>query len=307
MSRITYIEKRFSKKSMDLIIIANGIIEEYQEQGYDLTVRQLYYQMVAKDFIENSERSYRRMSSIISDARMNGLVDWTAIVDRTRNIRYNSHFNSPEDIISVCGDQFMLDHWKDQKYRPEVWIEKDALIGVISDICSKLDVPYFSCRGYNSQSEMWSSGQRMIRNIKNGHVPFIIHLGDHDPSGIDMTRDIIERLELFTHGEKGVDFKLSRIALNYDQILKYNPPPNPAKPSDSRIENYITQYGGNSWELDALKPAVIEKLIEDQINEVIDWGNWNKTNLSEEQDKELLGLISNNWNKVENYLKNEDT
>tara|TARA_B100000315_G_scaffold209452_1_gene205181 strand:- start:240 stop:1025 length:786 start_codon:yes stop_codon:yes gene_type:complete len=261
--------------------------------------------MVAKDFIENSEKSYRRMSSIISDARMSGLVDWMAIVDRTRNVRNNNHFNSPEDIISVCENQFMLDHWKNQTYRPEVWIEKDALVGVISGICSKLDVPYFSCRGYNSQSEMWSAGQRMIKNIINGHVPFIIHLGDHDPSGIDMTRDIIDRLELFTNGKKNVDFELSRIALNYNQVLKYNPPPNPAKISDSRIENYISQYSSSSWELDALNPAVIEKLIEDQLSEIIDLKNWDKTNLLEKQDRELLGLVSEKWDKVENFLKSD--
>lgn len=303
MSKISYIKKQFSKKSIEIIDIANRIIKEYQGQGYDLTVRQLYYQMVAKDFIENTGKSYRRISSIISDARLVGLVDWTAIVDRTRNLRYNSHFDSPENIISVCKDQFMLDHWNGQAYRPEVWIEKDALVGVISGICSKLDVPYFSCRGYTSQSEMWLSGQRMVDNIKKGYVPFIIHLGDHDPSGIDMTRDLIDRLELFTNGKMGLDFELVRIALNHDQVLKYNPPPNPAKISDSRIEKYLNQYGSDSWELDALNPVVIEKLIENQVNEIIDWRKWDKTHLLEKQDIKLLGTISKNWDKVVKYLK----
>ncbi len=112
-------------------------------------------------------------------------------------------------------------------------------------ICEELDVPYFSCRGYTSQSEMWAAAQRLLGYIwakQRQHVT-ILHFGDHDPSGIDMTRDIRERLSLFCGGE---GFAVRRIALNMDQVRQYDPPPNPAKLTDTRVDAYLRKYGDDS-------------------------------------------------------------
>jgi len=257
MSKICYIEKRFSAGSEKLINQANKIIADYAGQGFKLTLRQLYYQFVSRALIKNIPTEYKRMGSIINDARLAGLIDWKAIEDRTRNIKGNTHWDSPGEIVRSCADDYTIDMWEGQKFRPEVWIEKDALIGVIERVCRNLDVTYFSCRGYTSQSEMWAGAQRLLWYAKQqGQTPIIIHLGDHDPSGIDMSRDILDRLTLFMGG-----MKVNRIALNADQIKKYNPPPNPAKTTDSRAAGYIEKFGDESWELDALEPAVMEKLI----------------------------------------------
>lgn len=270
MAKVKYQDKSFIGKSLNLIDLANEIIAEYQEQGFDLTLRQLYYQMVARDIIENSDKSYDRMGRLVSDARMAGLIDWDAIVDRTRSLRGNSHWTSPASILRSAEYSYQTDHWEGQKYRVEAWVEKDALGGVVGVPCRELDVPYFSCRGYSSQSEMRSAGQRLYGYIRRGIKPVIIHLGDHDPSGIDMTRDIIDRLQVFTIDDddagylkayEGEDFIVERIALNYDQIRTYNPPPNPAKLTDSRVGDYIKKFGRSSWELDALSPTVIADLI----------------------------------------------
>jgi hypothetical protein len=197
----------------------------------------------------------------------------------------------------------MVDRWEGQDYRPEVWIEKDALVGVISGVCTELDVPFFSCRGYNSQSEMWRAGRRMIRHRNNGQVPFIIHLGDHDPSGIDMTRDIVERFEMFVGGYNEVHFHVTRIALNYDQVTEYDPPPNPAKLSDSRANGYIRSYGVDSWELDALEPAVIADLIRGEVEHLIDDEEWDKTENLEREHRELLDLLSENMDEIKAHLE----
>lgn len=287
---IEYTKKRFNDKALKVIELANQIIEEYQADGYDLTLRQLYYQFVARDLIPNKQAEYKKLGAIINDARLAGLVSWEAIVDRTRNLQKKPNWTGPKEIVEICAKQFRVDRWANQENRVEVWIEKDALVGVIADVCGRLDVPYFSCRGYTSQSEMWSAGQRLNTYIDAGQTPHIIHLGDHDPSGIDMSRDILDRLELFTNTSLNVD----RIALNMDQVRKYNPPPNPAKITDTRAKNYILTHGNKSWELDALEPKLLSALVETTVLQYRDEASWNKQLKLEDKHKKTLVKVAAN-------------
>lgn len=258
MPRKRYIEKNFSTESLKIIQTADQICEEYADEGFDLTLRQLYYQFVSRDLLSNSEQSYKRLGSIINDARLAGLIDWDHMVDRTRNAEINGHWDNIADVIESAMYSFQLDKWGGQELRVEVWIEKEALVGVIDQVCRNLDILFFACRGYVSQSEMWRAAQRINRYDCDRVI--ILHLGDHDPSGIDMTRDITDRLSLFY-----ANCDVKRIALNMNQIDFYNPPPNPAKISDSRSHEYIKKYGDKSWELDALKPETIIELIKDTV------------------------------------------
>lgn len=261
MPKIKYVEKRFGAKALGTIKQANAIIVEYQTQGFDLTLRQLYYQFVSRDLIANTQREYKNLGSIVNDARLAGLIDWRAIIDRTRNLQGVNHWESPSEILRDCIDRYQTDKWADSETRVEVWVEKDALIGIVENVCRPNDVDYFSCRGYVSQSELWGAARRAIKYNDADQKVVILHLGDHDPSGKDMTRDIEDRFEMF-----GVErFEVKRIALNIDQVQKYKPPPNPAKTTDSRAKNYIAEFGTKSWELDALEPKVLSKLIEKEI------------------------------------------
>lgn len=288
--KIAYIEKTFHQKSLDLINTCNGIIDDYESRGYTLTLRQLYYQLVSRDIIANKQQEYSRLGSIISDARLAGLISWEAIEDRTRNVKGNSHWRNPEQIVKAAINSYQIDKWENQPYHVEIWVEKDALVGVIARICNRLDVSYFSCRGYTSASEMWKAGYYRLGNaVNNNKQPVIIHLGDHDPSGIDMTRDIAERLALFS----GYDVEVDRIALNKNQIDLYNPPPNPAKLTDSRADGYIKLHGYSSWELDALDPDVLSDLIEDAVLKLRDEKLWEqaieKENEGIERLKKMIG------------------
>jgi len=289
MPKICYVSKRFSQSSLEIIEMANRIIESYAAQGLSLTLRQLYYQFVARDLIPNKQSEYKRLGSVINDARLAGMIDWEAIVDRTRNLQANSHWRSPRGILQSAASSFYMDHWVDQEYRPEVWIEKDALVGVIEGICRELDVPYFSCRGYTSQSEMWSAAQRLLSYEQ---TPVVIHLGDHDPSGIDMSRDIEDRLNLFMNG-RGLIFR--RIALNSDQIDEYNPPPNPTKLTDSRASGYIEIHGYESWELDALEPSVMRYLIDSEVGNFMDRGLFDEVEGRIEEHKQRLYTIAEEY------------
>ena len=154
MPRIEYVERNFAEASLALIGHANAIIAEYARQGFTLTLRQLYYQFVSRDLIPNTMRSYKNLGSVVNDGRRAGLIDWNAIVDRTRELASIGHWDTPASIIGSCAAQFRFDKWAKQATRVEVWIEKDALVGVIDDVCTELDVPYLSCRGSTSQSEM---------------------------------------------------------------------------------------------------------------------------------------------------------
>jgi hypothetical protein len=286
--KIEYVTKRFNAASLAVIENANKIIAEYEAQGFELTLRQLYYQFVSRNLIPNTQKEYKKLGATINDARLAGLVSWTAIVDRTRSLAGNSHWETPADIVKACASQFQIDKWGNQEYRVEVWIEKDALAGIAERICRFLDVSYFSCRGYTSQSEMWVAGMRLKKYAeKHNQTPVIIHLGDHDPSGIDMSRDIADRLEMFMGG-----MEVNRIALNMNQVLKYNPPPNPAKITDSRATKYIKLHGGESWELDALDPKVLSDLIEKTVLSYRDEKKWKQAVREENEHKKELERVA---------------
>lgn len=302
MPKICYRAKKFSDDRMDKINKANAIITEYRNQGFELTLRQLYYQFVSRDFIANNMREYKNLGDIINDARLAGLVDWDAIVDRTRDLKSLAHWSSPADIVDACARQFRVDKWVGQPRRVEVWIEKDALVGVIEGVCNELDVAYFSCRGYTSQSEMWSAAMRLKGYRDNDQEPLVLHLGDHDPSGKDMTRDITDRLTEFSYG----DIEVKRLALNMNQVEQYNPPPNPAKITDSRAEGYIAEFGTESWELDALEPAVIAQLIRENVVAVRDEAQWNRKVDEEKTARVQLTKVSNNWEEITENLPEDE-
>jgi len=283
--RIRYRDFGFRKDRLELIEQANTIIREYGLQGFDLTLRQLYYQFVSRDLIENNERSYKRIGNMVNDGRLAGLIDWNAIVDRTRALEALSHWQDAEEIIASCAAQFRLDKWEDQPVRVEVWVEKEALAGVIESACDPLDVPYFSCRGYVSQSEMWKAARRM----RDRHT-IVLYLGDHDPSGIDMTRDVRDRLTEF-----GGSVEVKRIALNMDQIQQYSPPPNFAKLSDSRAADYVDQFGTDSWELDALEPKVMVDLITTEVKAVMDERAFADTCELQQEARGDIAAVAENW------------
>lgn len=301
MPKIQYKEINFRGKSLELIKLINQVVDEYSSQGYELTLRQTYYQLVARGYIPNNERSYKNIGNLINDGRLAGLIDWHSITDRTRNLRRNSHWTTPSSVIESAMYSYMLDKWEGQPNYVEVWVEKDALVDIVGQACGSIDTPFFSCRGYTSQSEMWSAAQRFIRQNRIRDNCFIIHLGDHDPSGIDMTRDIQERLWMF-----GADVEVKRVALTMEQVQTYNPPPNPAKITDSRCGKYMEEFGDESWELDALEPQMMTRLIRDEVTALRDDDIYQAICDREAKEKEELRMISRRYGEAVTYLKESE-
>lgn len=293
--KVAFVEKRFSASSLALIETANQIIEEYEDNGLRLTLRQLYYQFVARGFIANSQREYKRIGSVVNDARLAGLISWAAIEDRTRNLVTHRAWTSPKDIVEQAARQYRLDPWPTQPFHVEVWVEKEALLSVVARACRERRVPYFACRGYTSQSEMFDAGYHRLANALEWDKDIrILHLGDHDPSGIDMTRDIEDRLALFA----GAAISVDRLALNFDQVEQYQPPPNPAKTTDSRFGSYVRRFGKKSWELDALDPMRLVDLIETSIEALIDEESWNAVIADETNGRIKLEGIAENFDRA---------
>lgn len=176
-----FIEHKFNKASLEVIKTCNHILEEYRAQGYRLSLRQLYYQLVARDFIENSVKSYKRTGELISTARLAGLLDWGMIEDRNRETVINSHWKSPAEILRTAARGFRLDHWQGQDNYVEVFVEKDALTGILLPVCRELDVRFTANKGYSSSSAMYEASKRIIEASEQGKEIHVIYLGDHDP------------------------------------------------------------------------------------------------------------------------------
>ena len=295
MPKITYEAKDFTASTLATIGQAGAIITEYEEQGFRLTLRGLYYKLVVRNLIRNTDREYKRLGGIISDARRAGLIDWQSIEDITRNLRSNSAWDSALDMMKTAHDLYHQDLWATQPVRFEVWIEKDALVGFIAEVCQQLDVPYFSCRGYVSDSAMWQAAIRVRRHNEAGQRVIMLHLGDHDPSGIDMTRDIRDRIDMLSL--RG-NFEVDHIALSMAQVDEQGPPPNPAKVTDSRYEGYVATYGDDSWELDALEPAFIVGLIEEAVLPERDPAAWDEAVDEQEAERAQLQDIIDRWDEI---------
>jgi len=303
MPCIAYKKIKFQKSSLSLINEINVITAGYQKQGYSLTLRQTYYQLVSKNIIENTNKSYKNIGILVKNGRYAGLIDWNAIEDRNRNLNELTHWNSPSEIIKSAAYSYRRDLWEDQDCYCEVWVEKDALSGLVKQAAGSLGCPSFACRGYTSASELWRAAARFMNKTRNAALNgktrhnVIIHLGDHDPSGQDMTRDIENRLQEF-----GAIVDIQRIALNKDQIDKYKLPSQPLKKNtdnqftDTRAESYIKKYGKKqSWELDALEPEILNELITSNIKIYLDQDKFtkakNKTDAERQQITALMDYL----------------
>ena len=284
-----FTSKNFHAKSRALIDRANGIIDGYQASGYDLSVRQLYYQLVSGNVIPNSAKSYTNLVNLIGDARLAGLIDWDAIVDRSRATEANSHWSSPKDIIATCAQQFRYDLWGNQPCYVEVVVEKQALEGVLVPVCGFLDIPFTASKGYCSLSTLYEMAQRYLAATDKDL--YLLHLADHDSSGVDMTRDLESRLDTLL-GPFGVCVNVQRLALNLDQVEAYGLPPNPAKVTDTRARGYIRQYGHDSWELDALPPEVIADLVREAVLSLRDPDLWDVAVAEQDQARRRLAALA---------------
>lgn len=280
-----FVEQKFKPETMDVIRKADAIVQKYAADGYKMTLRQLYYQFVSKNWITNTERSYKRLGSILNDARYAGLIDWDSIEDRNRQPHKHGEFTGLEALANAALASYRLDRWEGQDTFVELWVEKAALAGVLQPLADEWHVTLMVNRGYSSASAMYEAAERLRVAEANGQKPVVLYLGDHDPSGEDMVRDVQHRFEVF-----GVDVEVVKVGLTMEQVDEYNPPPNPAKMTDSRAAAYVAEHGGSSWEVDALPPDVLNRLIRSAIRERVDRDAMQEVLDQEKADKKKFAV-----------------
>lgn len=288
MSRIRFKDYRFQRRSLELLGWCEGVIQRYQEQGLKLTLRQLYYQLVVQNVIGNREQEYKNLGNLVSRGRLAGVLDWNAIEDRIRQPTTPLDFSGPSGLIRSAIHWYKLDRWANQDEYVELWVEKDALAGVLAPIAEERHITLMVNRGYSSQSAMYDASNRFFMYSDQGRTCTILYLGDLDPSGEDMVRDIDERLNLVF----GSPVNVVKVAITPEQVEEYNPPPNPAKMTDSRAARYVMEHGYESFEVDALPPEVLRTLINDAVDRHVDKAMFDEVLDQEETDKERLEEIA---------------
>lgn len=296
MSKIKFRDIKLSKANRERLDVINNIIEEYQNQGYILTLRQLYYQLVSRDVIPNKVAEYAKLWKLLKEWRMSGIVDWGAIEDRLRHPSLPYSVEGIQDAMNDTIDQYRLNRMSGQDVYIEVWVEKDALSWVLKRVTEKYHIPIVVNRWYSSVSAMFDAYMRFLSAHRNRDQKVrIIYLWDYDPSGIDMIRDIRDRTLEFER-DGGMDFEIIPIALTRKQIDTYDPPPNPAKMSDPRAKWFVFENWATSWEVDALKPEILNQILTDNIKALIDEETYEDTLLSERNDKKKLREMLDSFN-----------
>ena len=284
MAKEKFRQVRFSKANVIMLGQINSILEEYANDGLVLTLRQCYYQLVSRDIIPNTQREYAKLSALLTNGRMGGVVDWDLIEDRVRRPRLPYYADDIKDALKDMTNQYRLDRMTGQKKYIEIWIEKDALSNVVYRVTSEYHIRLMVNRGYSSCSAMHDAYNRFLENAAKHEEAMIIYMGDHDPSGLDMIRDIDERMNEF-----GSALSVKQIALTMKQIKQFDSPENPAKITDPRAKTYIKEFGKKSWELDALPPKELDSILRKSIESNIDRPQYEKMLALEKKD---VGVVN---------------
>lgn len=286
-----FIKNRFSQKSKGILAKIDTIMEEYAEEGYDVSLRQLFYLLAGHGRIPKTEKSYKNLGNLVSNARLAGVIDWDMIKDRGRGAIHASHSESIPDIVGQMKYGFKVDMWARQPAYVEVFVEKQSLEGILEPVCWDLDVPFSSNKGYSSSSAYYAASKRYLAAAEAGKKLHVIYLGDHDPSGLDMSEDIDSRFTrfiqtvidgtIFSDEEiAAVDprpHELHRIALNMNQVMEMRLQSSPAKVKDPRLGEYVRRFKTqDTWELAAIEPRVLASLVRDKINGLVDREMWDE-------------------------------
>jgi hypothetical protein len=277
------VQRNFHGATKQLLDKILRTVETYQSQGYTLSLRQLYYQLVVQNVFSNELKNYAKLSELLGEARMTGLCDWDVIEDRIRVPRFPNEWENINDAMNTLIEVYRRKRWSDQENYVEVWVEKDALSGVLEPITRTFHVHLLVNRGYSSISAMHEAALRFRDAECEGKTCYLLYFGDHDPSGEDMVHDIKNRLSEFQ-----ANVTVLKVALTHEQVDQYALPPNPAKTTDPRARGYIEQHGDSSWELDALPPATLNELLTDALDTLTEKEKYAAQKSHEETDKNIM-------------------
>jgi len=285
-------EVKFQKKTVELMGKVKGILKEYKQQGIKITLRGLFYQLVSRDIIPNNSKSYGKLSRDLTKARYSGLIAWDSIVDNSNFLDICNFFSNVEDLIKAAKQSYRLDRWADQNCYIEVWVEKDALRSVVQPITNKYQINLFIPGGRVSTTMIYDASRRFEVQQQKGKKCILFYLGDYDPCGLDMIlRDIPKRFETLEN-----DITIIPLALTVEQIEQFDLPTDQITKTKDNNRGWYSKLTSTDkcWELDALKPTVIQEIIEKSI---LDFLDMDKYSLIVEKEKEDINKIETGLGK----------
>ncbi|GHO51496.1 hypothetical protein [Ktedonospora formicarum] len=244
-----------------------------------MTVRQVYYQLVSRQVVENTRSRYQAVSDALVDARLEGTIPWEWIEDRLRRPRSVAMWDDLTAFAEAARISYKRDVWASQSDYLEVWLEKDALSGIFEDALSNYGVTLNVGRGYDG----WSSIRNAAQRFDTGEGVTILYFGDFDPSGEDMVRSLRDRL-----AELGSKPTILKVALSLDDVHRYNLPPNFTKTTDTRRKNFVEQFGDVSVELDALPADVLRARLIEEVEQRLDMKALKQIQELEEKERARL-------------------
>lgn len=253
--------------------IAREIVEQYDT---GVTLRQLFYRLVAAEVIPNTRNYYQTLSSYTAEARRQGT--FPDLIDRTRLIHRPQTFTTPAEAREWLANIYRRDRTEGQSERVYIGVEKNGMLELLRAWFWDYGMPIIALGGYSSQSFVDAIAEDIIND---GRPSVFIYAGDFDPSGEDIQRDFVRRTGVFDH--------VQRIALTLDQVQEYDLPPALGKDTDTRAQRFVSKYGQlMQVELDALEPTTLRRLYMEAIAEHFDVSEWENSVERERADREAL-------------------
>jgi hypothetical protein len=246
-----------------------------------VTVRQLFYRLVSAGTIEKTELQYRAVMRAVGEMRRDGRIPFEGIADNTRRPMKYASYPNLQAALRVARDGYFRSRWDNQDAYVEVWLEKDALSGVVFPVTGELDVPLMVTRGYPSISFLHGAAETIARQ---GKPSYLYYFGDHDPSGVDITRSVADGIREFA---PEADVVVERVAVTRDQIKRLNLPSRPTKTTDARAKD----WDGGSVELDAIPARQLREMVRVCIDRHVDRAAWQATERAERADRKRLASL----------------
>jgi len=275
------------EKTTKLIEEAAAILDEHRP----MTVRQIFYQLVSRQVIENSRSAYQAVSKALVAARCEGIIPWAHIEDRLRKPRHVSMWSGLSDFAETAGAAYRRDLWVEQPVYIETWLEKDALSGIFEDAIDSYGVTLNVGRGFDGWDSIHNAATRFREHETNGRPVIVLYFGDFDPSGEDMVRSLAERL-----ANQGSEPEIIKCALTLDDIRRYGLPTDFTKHTDTRRAAFVRKWGDVSVELDALPLEVLQARIIEEVETRIDLEALRRVQRQERKERQrLVDALKDIW------------
>lgn len=263
-------------------------IEAAVRKDRPMTVRQVFYRMAVQGVVPKQERrGYNTVQRLLVEMRREGRIPYSWIVDSSRTIRRPTTFDSMEDALRNTARAYRRSLWTDLPVYIQIWLEKEALTGVLWDVTDRWDVPLWVSRGYTSLSYLHSGAERIQAAIEAGRRVYVYNFGDHDPSGVNAWEKLQETIRAFIDDPQAVEFE--RVAVTPEQIDAWDLPSRPTKKSDTRSKAWSA---GESVEMDAIPPARLKELVRGCVERHIPRRELDYIRAIEEEERQTLRHIA---------------